>query len=172
MYTHTQQMWVDRHDGVNRALDTSSRSSLCGRVVSRIFVSFLSSQSCRLTIGSRVQWKAGGALLGKFSCYITQLGYNTHTLGSMKTASWFWVGQLGSSAAQGSFVAARQTLRHVGESNLIWLFRISKLLFGYNLWEDVCLSEVCMCRRADVAGGKCCTGLADCCVLGLFFYSL
>ena len=22
--------------------------------------------------------------------------------------------------------------------------------------------------RADVAGGKCCTGLADCCVLGLF----
>ena len=58
-------------------------------------------------------------------------------MGSVKTASWFEVGQPGSSAAQGSFAAARQTLRHVGESNLIWLFRISKLLFGYILWHDV-----------------------------------
>jgi hypothetical protein len=74
-----------------------------------------------------------GVSLGKVSCFVTQLGSNTHTLGSMKTASYFWVGQPGSSAAQGSFAAARQTLRHVGESDLIWLFCISKLLFGYNL---------------------------------------
>ena len=112
--------------------------------------------------------KGRGTLLGKVSCYVMQLGYNTRTLGSMKTASWFWVGHPGSSAAQGSFVAARQTLRHVGESNLIWLFCISKLLFGYNLCHDVCLSEFSMHRRADVAGAKYCTGLADCCVLGLF----
>ena len=86
----------------------------------------------------------------------------------MKTASWSSVGQPGSSAAQGYFAAARQPLRHVGESNLIWLFFISKLLCGYNLWHDVCLSEVCMHYRAEVAGAKYCTGLADCCVLGLF----
>jgi hypothetical protein len=113
-----------------------------------------------------------GSLLGKVSCYVKQLGSNTLTLGSMKTVSWFWVGHPGSFAAQGSFATARQTLRHVGESNLIWLFCISKLLFGYNLWEDVCLSEVCMHRQTDVAGAKYCTGLADCCVLGLFLLFL
>jgi len=67
-----------------------------------------------------------------------------------------------------SFAAARQPLRH-GESNLIWLFCVSKLLFGNNLWHDVCLSEVSMRRQTDVAGVKCCTGLADCRVLGLFY---
>jgi hypothetical protein len=121
--------------------------------------------------------KGGGGvvLLGKFSCYVTQLGCNTRTLGTMKTASWFWVGHPGSPAAQGSFTAARQTLRHDGESDLIWLFCISKLLFGYNLWHDVSchalkphITEVSMHRRADVAGAKYCTGLADFCVLGLF----
>ena len=74
--------------------------------------------------------RPGGALLGRVSCYITQLGFNTCTLGSMKIVSWFWVGQPGSSAAQGSYAAARQALRHVDESNLIWLFCISNLLFG------------------------------------------
>ena len=114
-------MRVDRHGGVSRAL-AISRSSLCGKVVFGIFFSFLSSQSCRLTIGSRVHWKVQAALLGKDYCYVKQLGSNTRTLGSVKAASWFWVGQPGSSAAQGSFAAARQTLRHVGESNLIWFF--------------------------------------------------
>ena len=54
MYAHTHHMWVDRHR-VKCALDASSRLSLYGRVASRIFVSTLSSQSYRLTIGSRVR---------------------------------------------------------------------------------------------------------------------
>ena len=97
-----------------------------------------------------------------------QLGCNTRTLGSMKTVSWFWVGQPGSTAAQGSFAAATHALKHVGGSNLILLFCISKLLFGYNFCHDVCLSEFSMRHRADVAGAMHCTGLADCRVLGLF----
>ena len=87
-----------------------------------------------------------GVSLGKVSCFVTQLGSNTHTLGSMKTASYFWVGQPGSSAAQGSFAAARQTLRHVGESDLIWLFCISKLLFGKIICDMTCHDTNIMSR--------------------------
>ena len=141
-------MWVDRHDGVSHALDASSRSSF-RRVVCRICVSFLSLPKLWSEdwVPCAVKDPGGGgeALLGKVSCYITQLGSNSCTLGSMKTVSWFWVGQPDSSAAQGFFAAARQTLRHVGESNLIWLFCISKLLFGYNLWHEV------SCHKCHVA---------------------
>ena len=77
--------------------------------------------------------KGRGPLLGKVSCYITQRGCNTRTLGSMKTASWFWVGQPGSSSAQRSFAAARQTLRHVGASDLVWLF----------VFLNCCLDIIC-----------------------------
>ena len=87
----------------------------------------------RLTIGSRLQWKAGRVLLRKVSCYIMQLDSNTRTLGPMKTAFLFWVGQQGSSAAQGSFAATRQTLRHVGESNLIWFL----------VFLNSCLDTIC-----------------------------
>ena len=70
IYTHTHtctpHMCVDRHDGVSRALDASSRSLLCRMVASRIFISFLSSQSCRLAICSLVQWKGGGRCLARF----------------------------------------------------------------------------------------------------------
>ena len=60
VYTHTHHMWVDRHVGVSHALDTSSRSLLCGRVASRIFLSFLSSEGYRPTIDSSVKYKFGG----------------------------------------------------------------------------------------------------------------
>jgi len=171
MHTHTTCGWTDTEWNV-RSMPAQGCRYMEGSLLEYSFRPFPP---------KAIVWRLGpvcgerrgvGALLGKVSCYVTQLGSNTLTLGSMKTVSWFWVGHPGSFAAQGSFATTRQTLRHVGESDLIWLFCISKLLFGYNLWHDVCLSEVSMRRWADVAGVKYSTGLADSRVLGLFLLFL
>ena len=131
-HTHTTCGWTDTTDWAVHSMPAQGCHYGDESFLEYSFRSF-SSQSCHLTVGSLVQWKARGLLLVKFSCYITQLGSNTRTLGSMKTASWFWVGQRGSSAAQGSFAAARQTLRHVGESDLVWLF----------VFLNCCLDIIC-----------------------------
>ena len=160
-------MWVDTHNGVSHALGSSWRSLLCGSVSSRIFLSFFPPKAVIWRLAPMCSERPGGVAWQVFLLR-NAAGFKHLYVGFHEDSVLVLGCKPGSSAAQGSFAAARQTLRHVGESNLIWLFCISKLLFGYDLWHEVCLSEVCMHRRAEVAGAKYCTGLADCCVLGLF----